>query len=331
VLAGIALGSALAMALIPWAQGFVPLLAAVALAACFGTSMMPMGVAVSLANLGSHGLEQLGKVRVWGTVSFLISVACFPWLLHRWQAFRGLTAEAGGPSEPGLGVIFWIAGAFTLCAGAVVLRLHGAAPREARARAGDLALLLRHPPFRRILVFAFLAYLCLQGPILLFPTFLSARGGDLATIGSMWIPMLALEIPLVWFSGAGLRRFGARTLVCGGVAADGLRWLGCALAPNLTVMLGLQLLHGVVVAGLILGVALYVEQAVPERLRASGQGIVAMLGVSLAGMLSSVLGGALQGAVSIDAPYYLGGGLAILLAISGRWFLPSSNRPHEDL
>ncbi len=58
-------------------------------------------------------------------------------------------------------------------------------------------------------------------------------------------------------------------------------------------MYALQLLHGVVVAGLFVGSALYVESVVPERLRSTGQGLLAMIGFSCAGVFSNVCGGLL--------------------------------------
>ena len=67
--------------------------------------------------------------------------------------------------------------------------------------------------------------------------------------------MLALEIPLVAYSGATLERFGARVLLGVGAFAGGVRWLVCGFATDLTWVWPVQLLHGVVVAGLV-GLAL---------------------------------------------------------------------------
>ena len=78
-----------------------------------------------------------------------------------------------------------------------------------------------------------IGYLCLQGPQIFFPVFVRSHGGDVDTIARMWLPMLALEIPLVAFSGATLERFGARSLLGIGVFAGGVRWLVCGLAPDL--------------------------------------------------------------------------------------------------
>lgn len=327
VLGVIAVGAALAYAVFPLAQGFVPLLVAMAGVSVFATSFIPMTTSISLAALGSEASEGFGRVRVWGTVGFLCLVVAFPPLLHVLQRRLGWEPAPGGPSEPGLHVMFWVAAAFTLAAGALALRQPADGGLVVRAERGDLRALLRHRPFWRVLVFAFFAWLMLQGPILLFPVFVRESGGSLDTVSRMWVPMLALEIPLVLWSGAALRRLGPRGLVTLGVTADGLRWTLCALVPDLRVVFALMLLHGVVIAGMLVGLQLYVENVVPERLRSTGQGMLAMIGPSIGGILSSALAGLLFDHAGIRAPYLVGGSLALLLGASTTLLLPPPHRP----
>jgi PPP family 3-phenylpropionic acid transporter len=185
--------------------------------------------------------------------------------------------------------------------------------------------LLRARPLRRLLAFSLGGYLFLQGPTAFFPLFVRDRGGDLTTVGQMWVVMLVLEIPLVALSGAGLRRLGARGLLGIGVLAGGVRWLVCAWSHDLAVLYPIQLLHGVVVAGLLLGGPLYLEMIVPERLRATGQGLLATVGVGLGGILSNAAAGWLIDRIGIDATYAIGGVGGILLGLSVTWVLPEPN------
>lgn len=329
VLATLAVGAAAAYLLVPRATSFPALLALFAVAAAFGTSVIPMATSVSMASLGARPAERFGRVRVFGTLGFLVMVVAFPPILEAVQAARGAHARPGGPSEPGLGLIFEIAAGFTLLAGAVAAWLPRGAGLTRRAPPGAVRRLLAHRPYRRILLFTFLAWFFEQAPIHLFPLLVRELGGDLTTLSRLWIPMLALEIPLVLWSGAWLRRLGARGLLAVGVVADGLRWTACALTQDLAVVFPLQLLHGVVVAGVIVGVSLYVEEVVPEELRSTGQSLVAMFGVSFAGVLSILVGGWLVDLLGTQAPFLMGGIGALLLGASLPWLLPPAAGPER--
>jgi PPP family 3-phenylpropionic acid transporter len=328
VLGALALASAATYAVFPLADGFAALLFAMAASALFSTSVLPLGTSVTLAALGAEASRRFGQVRVFGTLGFLVLVAGFPPLLHVAQRELGWARAPGGPSEPGLGWLFGVAALFSATAAWPAFRTH-AGGGAVRARRGELARLLRHGPFRRALFYAFLAWLLLQGPILLFPVFVREIGGDLDLVSRMWLPMIALEIPLVIYSGSALRRFGARGLVAIGVVADGLRWTICALVPELPVVFAAQLLHGVSIAGLGVGIQLYVESVVPEGLRSSGQGALATFGPSVGGILSSAAAGALLDAFGPRAPALAGGLGALALGAATFVLLPRPERAPE--
>ena len=267
-------------------------------------------------------------MRVWGTVGYLLLVAGFPPLLHASQRALGRPPEVG-VSEPGLASIYPIAALFCLAAAGLALGASRGGSAPERAARGELRRLLRHRPYRRALVYAFLAWGLLQAPILLFPVYVRDRGGDLDTLSRMWLPMLALEIPLVLYSGAALHRIGSRGLVTIGALADGLRWTICALTSDLRVVFAAQLLHGLSIAGLAVGIQLYVESVVPERLRASGQGVLAMLGPSVGGIVSSAGAGLLLEHFGSRAPCLVGGLGALTLGAATYLLLPEPRREAE--
>ena len=323
VLALVLGGVALAYSALPWV-GTLPALAAVyAAAACFGTSVMPLGTSVTMEALGPTASQRFGRVRAWGTLGYLILMFSFPRFLAAWREQAGLS---DAPGEPGLGAMFLGAGALSLCAGVLVARLRADHPRGERSRRGDLGQLLRHGPFVRLLGFVFASHLLLQGPIQFFPLLVESRGGDLETLANLWVPMVLLEIPLVYFAGKGVDRFGARALVMLGVGADGLRWVLALLAPDFVWMGAANLLHGVVIAGLLIGSALYVEQVVPERLRSTGQGVLAMFSVSFANVFSNLGAGALLDRLGVDSLFWIAGLGAVGLALSGLLWLPKPRR-----
>jgi PPP family 3-phenylpropionic acid transporter len=326
VLVLIALGAALGYTALYLARGFTALLLLTAGLAAFSQALIPSCVAVTLALARHAGPHAFGYARVWGTVGFLVVVVSFPLALHAVQRAHGLEASAG-ISEPGLELMFPVSGAMLLIGAVLALAL----PREGavalRAPRGDWRRLLRHGPYVRILVFTLLAYGLLHGPMTMFPVFVRARGGSLDAVSHMWILMLALEIPLIALSGASLARLGPRGLLAMGILAGGLRWTVCGLAPTLGWIYPVQILHGVIVAGFIVGAPLYVEAVVPERLRSTGQAVLAMAGVSAGGISSNLATGWLIEHVSADAPYVAGGVGALALGCLVPLFLPRPRRP----
>jgi MFS transporter, PPP family, 3-phenylpropionic acid transporter len=324
VLTLISLGAAAGYAALYLGRGFGVLLAGTAALAVFSTAVIPTCVSVTLALVQEVSPHAFGLVRVWGTIGYLVSVVGFPKLLDRLQAGHGLTAGAGGPSEPGLEVmLLFTAGCLLTAAGVSLVVPHRGAV-VARAAKGDWHALVRHPPFVRVVLFTFAAYLFLQGPLVLFPVYVRSLGGGIEVVSRMWILMLVLEIPLVALSGAGLGRLGARGLIAVGVAAGALRWLVCGLTTNLSLIYAVQVLHGVTVAGLILGAPLYVDAVVPPALRSTGQGMLAMVGMSLGGILSTLSTGWLLEHVGGAAPALYGGIGAAGLVLAVPWVLPEA-------
>jgi PPP family 3-phenylpropionic acid transporter len=199
-------------------------------------------------------------------------------------------------------------------------------PREGvvalRAPRGDWRRLIRNRPVIRFLIFVFCAYIFLTGPMWIFPIYIRAHGGDMDAIRRMWILMLIVEIPLVAYSGAGLKRLGARGLLGLGVFAGGLRWTVSGLSEDLYVIYAVQMLHGVMVAGLLLGGPLYLDAVVPERLRSTGQALLSMVGIGVAGIISNTASGWLLEHVGPNAPYVVGGVGALALGCLVHKILP---------
>jgi PPP family 3-phenylpropionic acid transporter len=317
ILALVSFGAGASYFLVPTVQGFLPVLLSMALVSSFSTAVIPMGTSVTLALLGRAGMRDFGRIRVWGTVGFLALVVSFPLTLHTTQAWTGLTSAGDGASEPLLGIMFVMAGGLWILSGGFALVLPRSGEIALRASQGEWRELFRHRPFRRVLLFAFGSYLCFQGPMMLFPVYVRSFGGDVSLVSALWIPMLALEIPLLVASGASLERFGARGLIAVGILAGAVRWIACALSTSPWVFFPAQLLHGVTVAGVVIGAPLYVEQSIPEQLRSTGQGVLAMLGFGLGGVISNVASGALLDRFGAGAPALVGGlgGLGLFLLL----------------
>ncbi len=332
VLGVIAAGAAVFYVALTVARGATAVLVGTALLATCSTAVIPMAVSTTLALVRPLGPHAFGLVRAWGTIGFFVAVVGFPKLLAS-ETFTAAVAAlppsllAGGAegspaSQPLLGAMLPVTGLLVALAALVTLALPPAGSSVERASKGDWRALLGNGPFLRLLGFTFFAFFFLQGPMALFPLFVRARGGGLDTVSTMWVFMLLLEVPLIALSGAGLARVGPRGLVAIGIVAGAARWIVSAVSPDLRVVYAVQVLHGVTVTGLVIGAPLYVEAVVPPRLRATGQGVLAMAGVSFGGILSNLTAGRLMEWGGAGAPALYGGVGAALLAIALPWILP---------
>jgi PPP family 3-phenylpropionic acid transporter len=330
VLVALCLGSAVGYLAISGASGFVGVALATALTACFAPPLMPNATAVTLAVTQGLGRSAFGLSRMCGTLGFFVLVVSCPWLIDWIERIRGIEPLAGGPSEPALGNMFVLAAALYAFAALIGLSLPRGGAVSLQAQRGDWRALLRHGPYVRFLVFAFFAFLMVQGPMGFFPVYIRAQDGSLATVSQLWIPMLLLEFPLVALSGVLVERIGARGLLGMGMLAAGTRWTICGFFPpehGTWFIYAVQLLHGVTVGGLIIGGPLYVEAVTPEHLRNTGQALLATLGVALGGIASNALTGLLVQRVSTNAPYIAGGIGGLLLVVTLPWLVPTPTRP----
>jgi MFS transporter, PPP family, 3-phenylpropionic acid transporter len=283
--------------------------------AIFSTALLPSLVAVSMALLANLGPQAFGKARAWGTVGFGVLVFGFPPLLHTYQQHAQLPTVAGGPSEPGLELMFIVSAIWTGLGGLVVLFLPRFGAVSFRAERGDWRQLLTHGAYMRTLLVVFLAYLFLQGPMTHFPNLVRHYGGNLDSVSRMWIPMLVIEVPLVAFVGGALARFGPRRVMGIAIFSAGLRWVIYGSASALWMIFGASFLHGVMVAGLMVGAPLYVESIVPERLRSTAQALLATVGMGVGAGISNIAAGWLFESAGPTAPYLVAGYGAMLLAL----------------
>jgi PPP family 3-phenylpropionic acid transporter len=322
MLAYLTLGTALGYLGLGAAEGFWQIVAAATPMAIVGTAIFPMMTSVSLAILRDAGRHAFGNVRVWGTVGYFILVIAFPWMLEWFRTTSGVSANAPGVSQPGLGLMFPISAGLVFIAACVAFFLPKRGVVSLRATRGDWRELLHNRPFLGLLFFSLSAHFLMHGSMWLFPLFVRSRGGDLGTIRDMWILMLVFEIPLVLLTGSGLKRLGARGLLVVGVVAGGLRWFLSAVTSDPNLLFAVQALHGVTVVGLNLGSPLYLDAVAPEKLRSTAQGILSMVAAGFAGVASNLTAGWFIDRAGIDVLYVgCGLGLLVLGALTG-FFLP---------
>ncbi len=326
VLTLVTLGAAAGYTALGFASGFNGLLVGSAMTSAFASAVIPITVSVSFALLGDNAAARFGRVRVWGTVGFLFTVVAFPLLLDLMTSPEARAAAPSGVSQPRLGLMLPATACCLVIAALISAKMPRGGSESVRAARGDWRQIMTHGPFVRLLLFMFGAYACIQGPMALFPIYVSSLGGSVEMVSGMWVVMLILEIPLVWMAGTGFKRLGGRGLLAVGLASGAIRWMVCGYGTNLQLIYAVQILHGVTVVGLIVGGPLYVDAVVPPELRSTAQGMLSMMGVSIGGIMSNLWSGIAVDAFGPAAPAAIGGTGALLLTLGLRWIVPRARR-----
>jgi PPP family 3-phenylpropionic acid transporter len=311
VLVVLCLGSAAGYLAVGAAGGFPALVAASAGLALFVRALIPMALSVSIPAFADHA-HAFGWVRALGTVGFGAAMFAFPAL-----------AGAAPPGESGLARLFPAAAALAVAAALAALALPARGAIAIRAAPGEWRTLARNGAFLRLVALGVGAFLFQNGPLELFPVLVRARGGDLETLRTLWLWMLAPEVLLVALLGSMLARFSPRSLLAIGLAASGVRWLGTAAIEPVAWLGPLQALHAVVVLGLMLGAPLYLDGVVPPQLRSTAQAGFAVLSVGIGGTASALVSGWLLEAGGPAAPCWAGGAGSLALALLVPRWLPA--------
>lgn len=235
----------------------------------------------SLAHLLSAGgamdLARYGRVRVWGSVGFIVSVTLFGALLD-WA---------------GIGIFPGFVAAMNLLLLAAALRL----PRlredaQAQAKAPPVLALLRQPSVAWFFASVFFTVLAHSSLYAFFSLYLVALGYDKSAVGALWAVAVAIEIVFFWTQG---RWLALRTperwlpLVAGATA---LRFaLVAAGGAWVLALVAAQLLHALSFAAHHAACIALVHRHFPGRLRGRGQALYTILGYGVSGLLGGVGGG----------------------------------------
>jgi MFS transporter, PPP family, 3-phenylpropionic acid transporter len=188
------------------------LFAVMAVFGLFYNAVMPQFEAMTMKALGARS-SFYGRIRVWGSIGFLIVASTYGWLLDR----------LGDPAFP------WITLPLLL-AMLVAAWLHrDDTPPDHIATAADAGHLWKRPGVRSFLVVALLMQLGFGAFYVFYTLYLSAHGHDGAHIGALWGIGVVIEIAMFWQAPRLLDRFGAVRLMSFCLALTIARWSAVAL------------------------------------------------------------------------------------------------------
>jgi PPP family 3-phenylpropionic acid transporter len=258
--------ASLASFLLLWAaQGFWQMLAASLLLAASWTTILPLVETVAVSGIRRGALDY-GKVRLWGSLSFIMASLGSGLMVGRLGSQAVLPLLIGGAAL--------MVGGAHLVPQALAGTSHIPSALR-RLRLADAFDLLRAPIF---LLFVLAASL-IQSSHALYYSFGSlnwrAQGVSDGMIGALWSVGVVAEVALFAISGRVIAFCGtARLLMLAGLAAT-LRWGFMALDPPLWATPVLQTLHAMSFGAAHLAAIHFLTHAVLEDRAATAQGLYA--------------------------------------------------------
>lgn len=285
-------------AAIPFTDSFGAMLALHVLYAVFWNAALPAFDIVTLNHLARTG-EDYSRIRLWGSVGFVLAVAALGPLLDR----------------TGLAPLPWIvcAGMLGMVALACVVPDAADSRPEAATRVRFLHV-VRRPEVMALLLACFLSQFSFAPFYGFFSLYLEGYGYDRGTIGGLWALGVLAEVGVFLYAGRLIGRYGARAILMVALGTTALRWALLALAADsLPVLAASQLLH-LSSFGLYHAVSVwFIHRLFPGRLQGRGQALLAAVTFGVGGSLGSLLGGLVWEHVAPEAVYWG----AALAAVAG--------------
>ncbi|MFC3549607.1 MFS transporter [Lysobacter cavernae] len=255
----------------------------------FFNAVMPQFEAMTLSALGPRN-HYYGRIRMWGSVGFLVVAGSYGWLLDRL----------------GNDVFVWLTLPWLLLTVVAAWLHRGDRPTALPTAGTPREVLWRRPGARRLLLVALLVQLGF-GPFYVFFTLhLQAQGHDGFAVGVLWAIGVLCEIVMFWQAPRLVQRFGAQRLMSACIVATVLRWTLVALLGGSFAWMALaQTGHALSFAAFHAGCMRRMAELFPQRRdMAAAQGL-------LYGF-SGGIGGVAGAGLAAVAWQYGGGRLAFL-------------------
>lgn len=239
--------------------------------------ILPLGNALTFGYLERYGKrEHYGPLRGWGSLGYALS-----------SLLAGSFLGTLLPHVPA------IHGGVLLVLAALVTRL----PDTPSEVSGGWLEGLRLLPERPALVVFLLGVALVSAPVMTAVSYLAVFMEDLSAPG--WLIGLTissqafLEIPFMQITPRLIARFRTQTLLMIGLALTPVRWLLLALIHDPVFVLPAQILHSTAIVSLLVIGASLMDEQLPPRWRATGQGLYLMVVMGLGPSLGLLAAGAI--------------------------------------
>lgn len=262
-------------------------------------------VAQRLATAQGLDVGRYGRVRMWGSIGFIVAVTLFGWLLQR----TGIAALPG-----------WLVLVFGLLAVAA-WRLPPAAGTQPPAATAALPArsvwqVLRRPEVAWFFAGIFFTVLAHTSLYVFLSLYLDALGYGKAAVGAFWAVSVAVEIAFFWNQGRWFGRWSAHSWLLLAALVAVLRFAAMALLGGSWLLLVLaQSLHAITFAAQHAACISLIDRYFAGPLRGRGQALYSTLGYGLSGVLGGVAGGAISQRWGFEAVFAAAAAVAAVASL----------------
>jgi PPP family 3-phenylpropionic acid transporter len=262
-------------------------------------------VPLAEAALSSHlataqGMDtaRYGRVRVWGSLGFIVTVVA-----------AGLVLQWGG-----IGLFPWLVlGLFGVLLWAALLLPAARDDVAGRAEAPAIAAVLRRPEVAWFFASVFFTVLAHTSLYAFFSLYLDDLGYPKSAVGALWAVAVGVEVVFFWFQGRVFGRFTPHCWLQWAAALSVLRFaVTAAFGASATVLVAAQLLHAVTFAAQHVACIMLINRYFPGPLRGRGQALYSVLGYGISGVIGGFGGGWLSAHYGFAAVFWAGAGAAAL-------------------
>jgi MFS transporter, PPP family, 3-phenylpropionic acid transporter len=251
---------------------------------------------------GSIDMKRYGRVRLWGSVGFLLAVFA-----------AGAWFEAYGMRDFPAWTVVTMA---LVCASAWCMPDYKEAPHSQEQKQAVLPI-LQQPAVRWFFIALFFHVLSHMGIYVFFSLYCDALGYSKTTIGLLWGWSVVVEI--IWFftQSRWLPRYSltAWLVVCAVVAM--LRFgVTAGFASSLLLLFLAQTLHAITFATHHTVCIALLSHHFPGRLRGRGQALYTVIGYGFPGVLGGVAGGLLSTRFGLVSIYWACLGVSVVATAS---------------
>lgn len=264
--------------------------------AFFWSASLPLFEGLTLDKLKQHGGDY-SRVRLWGSVGFIVTVSAAGWLLDRLpiDSIRGMLLAM----LVGIMAFAWLA--------RDPFAQRPAAPHE------PLWPVLRSPRVAALLACCFAMSAAHGAYYLFFSIYLAGLGYSQTAIGLLWSLGVLAEIGVFLFMAPLFRRFSTRHILLACFAAAVLRFLLIAWSADVLVWLVVaQLMHALSFGAFHSASIQSVNRWFPASCQARGQALYSSLSFGAGGLLGGLVAGALWDAAGGPVAFTVSAGFALL-------------------